>query len=46
MNPDTWPPIVDADEFDISPKGAATAAQAMGSVGDQPPADLTMDDID
>lgn len=46
MNPQTWPPIVDEDEFDISPTGAPTAAQEMRSVRDRPPADLTIDDID
>ena len=46
MNPQTWPPIVDDDEFDISAKGAPTAAETVDRVNDQPDPDLTVDDLD
>jgi hypothetical protein len=46
LNPQTWPPVLDDDGFDISPKGAPTAASEENSVGDRPDPDLTIDDLD
>ena len=40
MNPETWPPLVDEERFDVD--GEATDDEAIGAV----PEGLTMDDID
>lgn len=45
LNPDTWPPVVDTDGFEVSPEGAPT-----GNATDRPaeaaPENLTADDLD
>lgn len=46
LNPETWPPILDEDEFDVSAKEAPTAADEAGGVTDPPDPDLTIDDLD
>jgi len=43
LNPQTWPPIKDADSFDVAPAGSATGAL---SAEGPAPADLTIDDLD
>jgi hypothetical protein len=44
LNPQTWPPIIDEDQFDTPPAGSPTDdATAVG--GDPVPADLTLDDL-
>lgn len=46
LNPDTWPPLVDEDQFDVSTPNAPTAADESGNVTDQPDPGLTIDDLD
>lgn len=43
LNPQTWPPIRDADSFDVAPVGSAT--ETLTAEGPAP-AHLTIDDVD
>jgi hypothetical protein len=45
LNPDTWPPVIDRDAFEVAGAGTPTAASQADSVG-APPEDLTLDDVD
>jgi len=45
LNPETWPPVVDSDAFDVGAVGDALPDPADGPAS-QPPDDLTMDDLD
>jgi hypothetical protein len=45
LNPQTWPPIVDEDQFDTPAEGSPTADDSADDVG-APPIELTIDDID
>ncbi|MCC5953687.1 MAG: hypothetical protein JJU45_16465 [Acidimicrobiia bacterium] len=44
MNPQAWPPVVDDDAFDV-PAAAAPADTDVAAAA-EPPADLTMDDLE
>ena len=46
MNPQAWPPIIDADQFDVSPTGAPTDADAAATDATSAPDSLTIDDLD
>ncbi len=45
LNPQTWPPVVDADAFEVTAAGAPTANMAAASA-DPVPGDVTMDDLE
>jgi hypothetical protein len=45
LNPETWPPVIDDDEFDAQAVGVVTDADLAADDGN-PPAALTIDDID
>lgn len=45
LNPETWPPVIDRDAFEVARAGSPTAASQPSSVG-PPPDDLTLDDVD
>ena len=45
MNPEVWPPVLDADAFDVSGAGAATAQSAAANAGPAP-SDATLDDLE
>jgi hypothetical protein len=45
LNPDTWPPVIDRDAFEVARAGSPTAASQPDSVG-PPPDNLTLDDVD
>ena len=45
LNPETWPPVIDDDEFDAQAVGVVTDVDVAVD-GGTPPAALTMDDID
>jgi len=46
LNPQTWPPLLDTDQFDISPKGAPTSEQVSAGASDRRDPDLTIDELD
>jgi hypothetical protein len=46
LNPQTWPPVFDEDQFDVSSRGARTAADEADGASDNPDPDLTIDDLD
>lgn len=46
LNPETWPPVVDEDQFDVPAKGSRTAADEADQVDDRPGGHLTIDDLD
>jgi hypothetical protein len=45
MNPEVWPPVLDADAFDVAGAGAATAQSAAANAGPAP-SDATLDDLE
>jgi hypothetical protein len=45
LNPQTWPPLVDSDAFEVAPADAPTA-DATAVPTTKPPADVTMDDLE
>ncbi|AHH20238.1 hypothetical protein NONO_c54580 [Nocardia nova SH22a] len=45
LNPQTWPPVVDADAFEVTASGAPTANSA-AAPDDPVPDHLTMDDLE
>ncbi len=45
LNPQTWPPVRDADAFEVTAKDAAQA-DPFGEPSQAPPADLTIDELD
>lgn len=45
LNPDTWPPVIDRDAFEVTRAGAPTGDTESGDVGPAP-ANLTLDDLD
>jgi hypothetical protein len=46
MNPRTWPPIIDSDQFDVTAKGAVTDTSMSSTTDGHAPPDLTVDDVD
>ena len=46
MNPQTWPPVIDTDEFDTPAKNSPTADTEADPAATEPPANLTLDDLD
>lgn len=46
LNPETWPPVVDEDQFDVPARGGQTAEGALDSIVGPPSQDLTIDDLD
>ncbi len=45
LNPQTWPPVRDADAFEVTAKDAPQA-DPFGEPSQAPPADLTIDELD
>lgn len=45
LNPQVWPPVVDSDAFDVNAADENLPDPA-ASPGEQPPEDLTMDDVE
>ena len=45
LNPETWPPVVDEDQFDVPARGSRTAEDDDADIG-HPDQDLTIDDLD
>ncbi len=45
LNPQTWPPIIDSDAFDVSAAGEDLPDPA-SAPGEPPPDDLSMDDVE
>jgi hypothetical protein len=45
LNPQTWPPVVDGDAFEVATAGAPTG-DATAAPATTPPSDLTMDDLE
>ena len=45
LNPQVWPPVVDADAFEVSPTGAAQGDPGAGAA-EPVPDDVTMDDLE
>ena len=46
LNPETWPPVVDEDQFDVPATGSRTAGDEADDIESAPHADLTIDDLD
>ncbi len=46
LNPQTWPPIVDADQFDVTATGLPTNTDTEVGDGASPSDALTIDDLD
>lgn len=46
LNPQTWPPIIDTDQFDVIHKDAPTATTVTVSTDIRAPSELTTDDLD
>jgi hypothetical protein len=46
LNPRTWPPIIDSDQFDVTAKGTATDTSMSSATEGSAPPDLTVDDVD
>ena len=45
LNPETWPPVIDGDAFEVSPRRATTGDAVQSSVSAVPDT-LTIDDLD
>lgn len=45
LNPETWPPIVDGDEFEVEAKGAPVG-EPDSEPAEQPPENVTIDDLE
>lgn len=45
LNPDTWPPVIDRDAFEVGRAGAPTGERLDTGIA-PPPEDLTLDDVD
>jgi hypothetical protein len=45
LNPQVWPPVRDADGFEVSPAGADVGNPFSGPAA-APPDELTIDDVD
>ena len=46
LNPQTWPPVVDADAFEVVAGGRAAWATRCAAPASAAPDDVTVDDLD